>query len=249
MKVYFFVGIKRSGNHAILNWLYKMIPNYIHLNNLRINSLNVKHYKKHLTNKDEFKSNEIYSDNSWIPFTKNHNLIISLENQDLNIVKTRINKFVNQSKVDHEIILLIRSPHNNMASVWKIFSRQKYKDTLDSTMDKHIKLWFDYAEEAIHNKLFGSCKVVLYDRWFMDQQYRSNIANNFDLQFDDSNFEVIYRHGSSSFDGYKYQNNASKMDVLNRFDALSRDTDFLTKIGQHKEIMNIKWNVVKHINK
>lgn len=234
--VYFILGIKRSGNHAILNWLYKMIPNYLHLNNLPLKLLNSFHYKKFLTENINIDN---YIDKNWTHFSKLTNLIISLENQNIKKSSTLIKKFCNDLNIKSEIIMLVRSPNNNFASIWKIMNE-------DTELLKHHKqLWKEYAEEIINNIYLEKKIVINFDKWFMDQKYRLEITRHLNLNFDDENFDKIFKHGFSSFDGYKFKDCATKMDVLNRIDYYQNDINFLKLINE-KEII-ILWDKIKFI--
>lgn len=219
--IYFLLGIKRSGNHAILNWLYKMIPNWVHMNNMPINRLNSSQYKLNLTT---LPLKQKYVDNRWIPFQSQNTLIISFEDQDLKVVAANISKFCKETNLTPHIGILTRSPQNNLASAYKVFKQNT------SILAKYTTLWQRYATEAMDKTNFKENGLVIhpifYDKWFENKKYREEWATNFGLKFDDGNKNSIFKHGTSSFDKMKYKNDASKMDVLNRAASFEKDPNF-----------------------
>ena len=219
MNVFFIIGLKRSGNHAIINWLYKMIPNYIHLNNMKISDINKKNYYSFKKNDDKIIDTN-YCDKKWIPFTIKNNLIISFEDKDLVHLKSAITNFCNDLKISHNVIIILRSPLNNFASFWQIYKTDK------SLLINLIERWKLYAIESLEKLYFNDACLIVYDKWFNDVKYRERLASELGLKFDDSNLNSIFKHGVSSFDGYNYINSAQNMDVLNRCKNFEADTDF-----------------------
>lgn len=225
MKTAFFVfGIKRSGNHAIINWLYKMIPNYVHLNNLNPKFLTHAHYNANLVT-DASKVTVNYKDNAWLPFTQNHTLLISFEDHDIKQVNEKVIDFCNKCKLEPTTIMIIRDPKNMLASLFKI---KKRFDILPNFKN----IWMKYADEYLHRSCIQH--FIVYDKWFTNVEYRKKIATDMKLEFDDSNHNKIFKHGVSSFDGYRYQNDTTKMDVLNRADFFKDNKQFDTLISDPK---------------
>jgi hypothetical protein len=221
--IYFVLGIKRSGNHAIINWLYKMIPDYVHINNLPHGLITEDNIVKH--KKNTYDRN--YIDKGWTDYKDN--VIISLENAPLNVT---VNKIMSVCHVPYKIIVVVRNPKNTLASIWKVYENRK------DILETHAWMWLAYAEELAKN----TYNVIIYDKWFSDLKYRKLISARLGLVFDDSNFNNIFKHGVSSFDGYKYQNCASKMDVLHRAEYFKGDKYFNSIINNSK--MSELWNKI-----
>ena len=87
--IYILIGIRRSGNHAILNWLYPMLGNYCHLNDLKIQHFTKENYDNNIT---DCICDKNYVDCKWIPFNKNSNLLISFEKEQQESMKSDKNK-------------------------------------------------------------------------------------------------------------------------------------------------------------
>ncbi len=219
--IFFVFGVKRNGNHAILNWLYKMIPDYVHLNNLPPELITKQNFVTHLT-KTKTASKNNYIDKQWTQYSDKNNLIISVENAVLEQIVKTVTKICTDLKLKFTIIVVLREPRNALASIWKVYDKN-----LD-ILNFHQKMWISYAEELLAKKvcMYKDVVCVMYDKWFTDVDYRKAVAKKLDLKFEDSNYDKIFKHGVSSFDGYKYQNSASKMNVLNRFSFFKDDQQF-----------------------
>ena len=77
MKVFIQIGIKRSGNHGILNLIKKSgIKNYIHMND--IHHFTYENYKYFSEKEPEYKP---VNDHTWTGFKGVDMVIISLENK------------------------------------------------------------------------------------------------------------------------------------------------------------------------
>ena len=97
----------------------------------------------------------------------------------------------------------------------------------------HKNLWIEYANESITHNIFNNNEVIIFDLWFSYSEYRKKIINNLKLKFDDQNFEKIFKHGYSSFDGFNFKDCASKMDVLNRINFYKDDQILLNLINDN----------------
>ena len=132
---------------------------------------------------------------------------------------------------------VLRNPWNVMASqvMWRI-GVPLYK-----RKSRAIKLWEEYYNEYI-KKEFGVV-FIIYDKWFIDIEYRKEISGKLGLEFSDEMLENVPKAGGgSSFDGLKYNDKAQEMNVLNRYkqiDNYSMNTFKESDIGQ--ELKN-KWN-------
>lgn len=223
-RVFFVFGIKRSGNHAIINWLYKMLPNYVHINNLHPKFLTPAYYNLNLVQTTII---ENYKDNAWINFRQDNNLIISFEDQDIKTVHEKIVHLCKKCNIEPVTIMIIRDPKNMLASLYKI---KKRFDILEGFKN----IWINYAEEYLTKKYLQH--FIIYDKWFIDQDYRKKISYDLKLTFDDSNHNKIFKHGISSFDGYKFENDTTKMDVLNRANIFKNDSNFENLVSDLKMI-------------
>lgn len=59
--------------------------------------------------------------------------------------------------------------------------------------------------------------TIYFDEWFINKDYRIKITNDLKLNFNDKGLNDVYSNGRSSFDEFRYDGKAQKMDVLNRW--------------------------------
>lgn len=199
-------GMRRSGNHAVINWILKQLSGATCYNN----------------NMGPFHppENTIIKKFSIRGFSK-FNLLVSLEDKWCKDAFLEFNplKF-GQAKKQFNILIL-RDPYNMFASrwVWKDDFGLLFRE--DKSHQKMIiDLWKDHARTFL--KWQGdkeSVRIPLnYNRWFEEKDYRKSIAVQLDLKFTDAGKEDVtnYGHGSS-FDGRDLHKQASNLKVLERW--------------------------------
>lgn len=222
-KIVFFYGLRRSGNHGILNLIIKEYPNYVHINDTILS------FDKYENNKN-IDITLRNSDNKYVGFKECDLLIISMENQipDFN----EINKF-NEIE-DIHIFILLRNPVNNLESAWTIYSdKEKVKEIRN--------LWLIYADLFINNN-DDKINYIIYEKFYNDEKYRINILakvninyNNVKKFLDESN-----GHAKSSFqkDKKKYSKNKS---VDLKINLYNDNKNFKNLISN--ELKN-KWKII-----
>ncbi len=207
------VGLRRSGNHAIINWIRKQATGKVrHLNNIpaQKNPYRVlyQHYPKERLQLDAIGK-----------FLKLDCLLYSYEDYALSqITDWRFEKkhelYFGRSSVRYDVIIL-RDPFNLIASRLK----QGYLK-VKAPEQTIINLWLEYAKEFLgetqylkNNKL-----CINYNRWFIDYKYRQQLATKLKLEFTDTGInEVKPQGGGSSFEGLKLNGKANEMKVLDRW--------------------------------
>ncbi|MEQ8465416.1 hypothetical protein [Coleofasciculus sp. E1-EBD-02] len=207
------VGLKRSGNHAIINWIRKQHHGEVwHLNKIPVKRnpyrFLYEHYPKE-TLKQEAKGN----------FTKKDCLIYSYEDHALEqITDKEFDKkselYLGESAIKYDVIIL-RDPFNMLASRFKK-GYMKVKCP-DRTL---VELWISYAQELLEEtQLLKNNKIVInYNQWFIDVDYRQQLAKQLNIKFSDAGFnDVKGQGGGSSFDGIAFRGKAAEMDILNRW--------------------------------
>ena len=210
-----FFGMKRSGNHALQNWI---IPKFTGRVFLRNNAA-----FKNLVNKkgcDGLNCFRVYTHVT--PALRDDNDIIFITYEDL-ILSDCLEHAANKDNVyghydDYKDIFIIRDPYNLFSS------RAKHYDTgvahrsdlcvhKRDNLDKLIFLWKDMAHRFL-NPREGELGIY-YDKWFNNVEYRKNICSSLGVEFSDKGKELISGWGGgSSFDGSKTP--AEKMRVLER---------------------------------
>ena len=231
-----FVGISRSGNHAIINWIALNTPGTVRFLNHCDASKNPYNFKH---------GYEQYIDGRRVPSEKQSNridrLIISYENQRLPYIKTdlfekRHDLYVGESNNIREILIL-RDPFNLFASITKAGMR-----ATTSYLLNFPQIWVHYAKEylGITNHLNKNKLVINYNRWVSDGSYRDNLAKQLKLNKDhESTVKIVPAYGGgSSFDKLKFQGSSGHMNVFERW-KMYRDDPVYHALFTDSEIISL----------
>ena len=137
-------------------------------------------------------------------------------------------------------IFLIRSPHNNLASILRILQ-------LKRGFQKHIfynfaEDWLMYAREALGETEYFWKKIIVcnFDEWFSSEDYRRSISDQLGLEYSDKGVNDVIRTVGSSFDGMRLAKEAQKMRVLDRWEYFKDDNDYLDKLRNDELIEKTK---------
>lgn len=226
------VGLKRTGNHAIINWLRQQHSGEVwHLNNIRPGTNPYRwlysHYpKEHL--KQEALGNFVAKDC----------LIYSYEDYSIERVtdpkfERRHDVYLGKSSLRYDLLIL-RDPFNLMASRLK-----KNYITVKDPNYTVTDLWLEYAKEFLGetNYLTNNKVCINYNRWFFDVEYRKNLASALGIEFSDKGIERVKSEGGgSSFDGKEFDGQATKMDVLNRYKLFEDDPAYQSLVNNEELI-------------
>ena len=217
-------GIRRSGNHAVINWILKQVEGQIFfLNNTSLlrplwqdrdfleRERAVFFLNDGETLNPTWQDEDLYSQNAIRPF----NLFLhSYENARfarplLCVADHNKSLFINQPEECYEVLIL-RDPFN-------LFSSRLQSGFVSTGRDdryNQVDLWLYYAEEYLSrsNQLGDNKLCVNYDLWCEDKSYRQTIAENLGIEFTDRGFYDVSRFGGgSSFDGRKLSGKANEM--------------------------------------
>ncbi|NET43927.1 hypothetical protein [Okeania sp. SIO2B3] len=264
------LGMRRCGNHAIINWIKsqqtgkcQFINDIPKTNPYRYKYENLRErfpqYKKEI---------EGYRQQAQGNFVKKDCLIYSYEDyvvqqvtNDL-IFNVKHDLYFGKSAIRYDVII-IRDPFNLLAS-----RLQKHKKFLEDPNHQEnylsvsrrnyllarysnktmVDLWIDYAKEYLgetnylkHNKI-----CVNYNQWFADVEYRRNIAEKLQIEFSDAGIDRVTSFGGgSSFEGKEFNKKATSMDVLNRWQKVSDDPQYKKFFNQ--EIFEYSERIFGHI--
>lgn len=204
------VATRRSGHHAVLNWMcHQLSGGVVWSNNVDLNlitgELNIVEYgeKPHA-----------------------HSLI-NIETPHPDHVKTVWSKF----KPDY-LITIHRDVYNWGASSWKRGwnplepHHKPMTRRMNTPQPTCMENYISYMRHALGDECLiddpYKCLMINYDLWFMDNQYRREIIEGLGCEFTDHGFSEVIDFGEgSSFDGLKFDGNGDKMSVLERW----RDID------------------------
>ncbi len=212
---YLIFGLKRSGLHALVAWLY---PHFQRKEVVYQNNTCLSMWDKGRANKHAVPFSERYDENKkiYINVTENYNpdhLIFSIGQFRFLNERYTANYLGAQNFVEKTyIILVLRNPINNYASLIKSPSLGwQYKNTF-------LNDWMAYSG-FYNNSLFIP---FIFDLWFQSKDYREYLAMMFEVPFTDKGLNSITSIGSS-FDGKEFQGKAQEMDVLNRWQEFAHD--------------------------
>ncbi len=191
-------GMKRCGNHAIINWL-KAHDSFIFFNNI-IPIDYILRGEKMVPPPEDF---TLWIQKQFFPlFPRNRqfahflmkfvlrkcSLLISLEDHDL-----QFNPFL-KIPCDITNILIVRDPCN-------LFSSRIRKSSLveNPAYPKHtgpdtrvLKLWKSHAQEYLGLSDHLENKVCIYfNSWFSNRTYRQSISRQLNLKFTDKGFSKV----------------------------------------------------------
>lgn len=231
------VGLRRSGNHAIVNWILNQeAGETCWINDLRMRK-NPFYWKYEALKKRhpqyQEKTERLRQDMSG-RFTPKDCLAYSFE--DYELTKVVNNRFANrhdlyfgksQKKYD---VLILRDPYNLMASRLKS-GKVSVRDNDKTATD----LWVAYAKEFLgETQILDNEKVCIsYNHWFSDAAYRQAIAQQLQLDFSDTGVNAVATQGGgSSFDGQNLDGQAATMDVLNRWRQFADDPAFQAALSE-----------------
>jgi len=145
------------------------------------------------------------------------------------------------SKEEYNIVVL-RSPFNNLASIAQDRGNNSFRK---QSAFSFKEMWMKYAYELIGTTNFFSPGKVpfLFDEWFVNKEYRKNLASLLGLEFTDLGLNEVTRRGSS-FDKKRYHGKAQEMNVLNRWSQIDEEKRQFYGSVIDKEVIDL-WENVK----
>ncbi len=239
----YFVGLQRSGHHAIIHWFCNQIDRrVIYYNDIRIDDIikNGKFNYNYIHGRHETIENKepiIYNKN------KGNDLIIySTERYDINKAK-EVRKYLKNPKM----VLILRDYYNQLASHLKRLNNKKTindkriknkKQKFENLLIKLYKYhWINFVNEFLNKEYISDILPIKYNNWFKDNNYKKWICKELRTEFKEDNKELSIYGIGSSFSNDKYKNNPNKLDVLNRYKKFIDNKKFWNYItNKHKEL-------------
>ena len=224
------IGMSRSGNHAIINWILAQAPG-------RTCFLNCAEpgWNPFLTARPRtpelpgwralYKGFEIEAEREG-RLSRKDLLVHSYEDTFLGPFKkpqneARHDEWVGPSarRID---LLILRDPRNLFAS--RLASGYGWLDA-----EIVVRIWSQHAREflGLRRNLRQERLMVSYNEWVTSAEYRWRVAESLGLEFDDrATHKVPAAAGGSSFDGTAYDGRAEEMPVLRRWHRFFGDERF-----------------------
>jgi hypothetical protein len=217
-------GMKRSGHHAIIEWLMKRIPYKVTFKNC------IAQFKPIPNDFDQIAN-------------KNSDSLIRIANYE----DPDLSEYSQHSRdVNVQRILVLRDPYNLMASRKNVDSSAIHmKGERYVSLTESIYLWKQHAKEALSPKYIYPY-TILFNQWFSDSSYRFQICKDLGLMLNDNPLKNVPTYGGgSSFDGCSFMGKAQEMNVLNRFQKYINDKKFMKLFDEectelNKKLFNFK---------
>jgi len=251
------VGLSRSGNHPIINWIGRQFPGE------KVCLLNSAQPKTNpfvtgfSAGYDERKGfticfNDFMINKKWEQkgrFKKKYCLIYSYEDVPLDEVaapefEANREMWIGASLRRYDILIL-RDPFNLFASRFAA----KFMEPPEIYF-KLVGLWKNYAKEFLRITSYLNNRVVAinYNDWFSSVGYREELANKLDLPFSDKGVKKVVSMGfGSSFDGQTFSGRAQEMEVLKRWKNFA-DDPFYRTILNDPELIELSNRIFGHIS-
>jgi len=200
------LGLQRSGNHGIINWIIKQSKGpLVFLNNLN------PAWRSWMTPRFYVRDGS----GQVVDMAFSEWLIYSLENKTINeLINMRQGDLISVERRD---MLILRDPYNTFAS-W--MADAGLKEQLLGCPIWHVQRWCEYAEEFLSRQRLQNGLYVNFNQWASEQAYRQELAGDLRLAFTDAGADqvaVIGHGGGSSF---------GDRDVLNRWQRFIADSSF-----------------------
>lgn len=238
--VFFIYGMKRSGHHGVMNWIFKQTKgNLVHFNDCVLN-LKPKNRMFDIYDNDYgMKKIKITDKKKYIDFINlSDTVVFSFENRYLDFINNnnaaeKLSK-LNINGKNVKFIFINRDIFNNTASLYA----RKWKNI---NWNYFRKCWKDYARQYLENIRSGFIGIS-FNKWVEDIEYRKTICRKLSLEFTDSEFDETSPYGGgSSFDRMKMKyRKSSDMDLLERWKVFAEDEEYWNKIDSESIFLSLK---------
>lgn len=240
-KVWLLHGMKRSGNHAIVNWLMPQLdPVYIN------NAIPV----GKILRGQPIPAPQPFD--QWCTRCQPQEapspscLLVTLEDHDLGL-----SPFTGLVPGGLCRLLVLRSARQMLASrIRKAFrvDMPAYPRSNGPVLQRAIALWKQHARCFLKgDDTYPGRIAILFDTWFRDRRYREVISAAMSVEFDDSGYgRVSSEGGGSSFDGVKFDGRAHLMGVTGRQACLDpHERMLLDEVFRDRELLDLDREVVE----
>lgn len=231
-------ALRRSGHHAILNWIRHQLPVRHWLLNdctMGLNPFDGAVLSSSLVRGRWHEHRVFRIDREKAgAHTYKGALIYNFEEPDLSRVPREMpiaaeRSWFGESLRRHDILML-RDPFNQLASKlkWAYGDVDRpSKPSLDEVVEAR-DLWKMHAREFLGETAHLSDLVTLsYNDWFLDREYRDRKATELGFANRDVGLDEVARWGPTlskdSFDGLRYDGRAQEMKVLERWRRFEAD--------------------------
>jgi hypothetical protein len=241
-------ALRRSGHHAILNWIRAHIPGRHCLLNDCIPGKNPLASCSRGNSVISAPTGEHYrllwrlEQSGWR--AKKGTLLYNYEDTDFS--QYQPNAALEQSQLGKsgsaKSILILRDPFNQFASKLRWARGDILTPSIES-VEQLPALWKTYAREALGETEFLPNRTVInYNDWFLSREYRDRLGPELGFSNQDHTIKQVARFGPTtwgdSFDGLKYDGNADQMKVLERWKEYA-DDNFYRSLFDDPELRSL----------
>lgn len=251
-KTVFAHGLKRSGNHAVINWVLEQSDLAFFNNAIPVKAIlkgkkkwprqcNYQRWLKHQALGQSIKN---FDRSFYKKAVIENRVLVSFEDigLDFHLFKQQPGNSTN--------LLILRDPRNLFASrIKKAFSREwleVYPRQNNQFMQRALKLWKQHANEALGQSSYLERPVVVFfDAWISSRDYREATARDLGMKvLSEQSLEKTASYGGgSSFSKQSYDSTAAE--VLNRSANLDGEEEqLLHEIMQDQELTELRSKII-----
>ena len=238
-------GMKRSGNHAIINWIMSG-GNFYFINN-------VAPVARELENSGSYtfpvNTDDLMRKHSFRKVVrtglKPASTIFSFEDWP-------ISEKLLDRQASFKNILILRNAENLFASrIKKAFQVDHipYPNRYNNVMKRSISIWEEHAAEFLSDTTFlNNCTCIYFDRWLTDNNYRRKLANSLGITNSNIPDTRSKEGGYSSFDGNQKLSEDGRNELLTRARNLSlTEKRLLEEVLLNSNVKNLVQRINNHI--
>jgi hypothetical protein len=240
------VALRRSGHHAVINWLLHQIKGrHAFLNDCRAGTNPFLSCRR-----SSSRPGTLFPEHSQLWWrheaagwhSKRGFLLYNYEDQTPAQVASQEAEAFRERWVGRSArrcdMLILRDPYNLLASKLRWAYGERFQPSLDSLFVTR-EAWKAHAREYLGETAHLPDRVaVSYNAWFTDPAYRRRLAGTLGLEWSDKGMQEVARWGPTlwgdSFDGLKYDGRATEMKVLERWRAYEDDRFFLNLVDDEE---------------
>lgn len=203
------ISMRRSGHHAIIEWIINHVGHTEFINN----------YPK----ADRYEYNQDSTGTSY--------RITNYEDYPIQEALEHIGS-------EGKILLILRDPYNMFASRLRskfLTEEGRISPRIIHRWKDHATEFLRHSEQIDDHRLIS----ISFNMWIKDKEYRDNIAKQIGFTNTDKGINILSQFGQgSSFDGNDYQDKANKMDLQNRHKQVMHETIF-RQLCQNQDIAQL----------
>lgn len=252
------VAQRRSGQHAIINWLRNQINGrYCFLNNCDVGDnpfIKCQRESSLFNNSVIERSWAFWEQEKRGRLSKKGVLIYNYEDKSILDVASEDFEAHRQDWLGESSrqtdILIMRDPFNLMASRFRWIYECGFMFNADD-FTRILKTWKEHAHEFLGETNHLKQKLTIsYNRWFCDLSYRKEIAENLGFRWNDDGMHEVAKWGPTvtggSFDGLDYDGKAGQMKVLERWKKFADDPQYV-RLFQDQEVFELSKRIFGEI--